>query len=205
MAFDNLMVFTGNANPKLAQKVAKQLNVQLGKASVSKFSDGEVMVELLENVRGKDVLRAAVDLRADERPPDGIDDHGRRAAALERGADHRGDAVLRLRAPGPPAAERAGGDLGEGGGEHADGGRREPGADDGPARRPDPGVLRHPGGQRLRDADPAGRPVEARVQEPGGGVAGRRRRGAGTGDREAAGDATSRSSTSAARGRTSPR
>jgi ribose-phosphate pyrophosphokinase len=56
MAFDNLMVFTGNANPKLAQKVAKHLNVQLGKATVSKFSDGEVMVELLENVRGKDVF-----------------------------------------------------------------------------------------------------------------------------------------------------
>ena len=56
MAFDNLMVFSGNANPKLAQKVAKQLNVQLGKATVSKFSDGEVMVELLENVRGKDVF-----------------------------------------------------------------------------------------------------------------------------------------------------
>jgi ribose-phosphate pyrophosphokinase len=56
MAFDNLMVFSGNANPKLAQKVAKQLNVQLGKASVSKFSDGEIMVELLENVRGRDVF-----------------------------------------------------------------------------------------------------------------------------------------------------
>ncbi|HUP96905.1 MAG TPA: ribose-phosphate pyrophosphokinase [Usitatibacter sp.] len=56
MAFDNLMVFTGSANPKLAQKVAKHLNVQLGKATVAKFSDGEVMVELLENVRGKDVF-----------------------------------------------------------------------------------------------------------------------------------------------------
>jgi len=56
MPFDNLMVFTGNANPKLAQKVARHLNVQLGKASVSRFSDGEVMVEILENVRGKDVF-----------------------------------------------------------------------------------------------------------------------------------------------------
>src|SRR5712664_3085625 len=56
MAFDNLMVFTGNANPKLAQRVAKNLNVQLGKATVSKFSDGEVMVGPLENVRGKDVF-----------------------------------------------------------------------------------------------------------------------------------------------------
>jgi ribose-phosphate pyrophosphokinase len=56
MAFDNLMLFTGNANPKLAQKVARNLNIQLGKASVSRFSDGEVMVELMENVRGKDVF-----------------------------------------------------------------------------------------------------------------------------------------------------
>jgi ribose-phosphate pyrophosphokinase len=56
MAFDNLMLFTGNANPKLAQKVARHLNIQLGKATVSKFSDGEIMVELLENVRGKDVF-----------------------------------------------------------------------------------------------------------------------------------------------------
>jgi len=56
MAFDNLMLFTGNANPKLAQKVARNLNIQLGKANVSRFSDGEVMVELMENVRGKDVF-----------------------------------------------------------------------------------------------------------------------------------------------------
>ena len=56
MPFDNLMVFTGNAHPKLAQKVSRHLNVQMGKASVSKFSDGEIMVELLENVRGKDVF-----------------------------------------------------------------------------------------------------------------------------------------------------
>ncbi|QJR13640.1 ribose-phosphate pyrophosphokinase [Usitatibacter palustris] len=54
MAFDNLMVFTGNATPKLAQEVARKLNVTLGKATVAKFSDGEIMVELLENVRGKD-------------------------------------------------------------------------------------------------------------------------------------------------------
>src|SRR6201989_673664 len=56
MAFDNLMLFTGNANPRLAQQVAKQLNIQLGRSTVAKFSDGEIMVELLENVRGKDVF-----------------------------------------------------------------------------------------------------------------------------------------------------
>ena len=53
---DNLMVFTGNANPRLAAAVAHHLNLRLGKAKVSRFSDGEVMVELFENVRGKDVF-----------------------------------------------------------------------------------------------------------------------------------------------------
>jgi ribose-phosphate pyrophosphokinase len=53
---DNMMVFTGNANPALAAGVVKQLGMPLGKAVVSKFSDGEVMVEINENVRGKDVF-----------------------------------------------------------------------------------------------------------------------------------------------------
>ncbi|MDT8398017.1 MAG: ribose-phosphate pyrophosphokinase [Pseudomonadales bacterium] len=53
---NNLMVFSGNANPELAQKVARQLGVPLGRADVSKFSDGEINVELNENVRGQDVF-----------------------------------------------------------------------------------------------------------------------------------------------------
>jgi ribose-phosphate pyrophosphokinase len=56
VAIDNLMVFTGNANPKLAADVVQQLNLHLGRATVGRFSDGEVMVEILENVRGKDVF-----------------------------------------------------------------------------------------------------------------------------------------------------
>jgi ribose-phosphate pyrophosphokinase len=56
VAYENLMVFTGSANPKLAEAVAKHLNIHLGRATVGRFSDGEVMVELLENVRGKDVF-----------------------------------------------------------------------------------------------------------------------------------------------------
>jgi ribose-phosphate pyrophosphokinase len=56
MAYENLMVFTGSANPRLAESVAKHLNVHLGRATVGRFSDGEVFVELLENVRGKDVF-----------------------------------------------------------------------------------------------------------------------------------------------------
>src|SRR5438309_1571999 len=53
---DRLMVFTGNANPRLAQDVAKHLNLPIGRAIVGKFSDGEVLVELIENVRGKDAF-----------------------------------------------------------------------------------------------------------------------------------------------------
>ncbi len=56
MAYDSMMVFTGNANPKLAEDVVKHLNINLGRATVGRFSDGEVMVEILENVRGKDVF-----------------------------------------------------------------------------------------------------------------------------------------------------
>jgi len=55
-SMDRLMVFAGNANPHLAQDVVKQLNISLGRAVVGKFSDGEVMVEIMENVRGKDVF-----------------------------------------------------------------------------------------------------------------------------------------------------
>ncbi|WP_117315362.1 ribose-phosphate pyrophosphokinase [Chromatocurvus halotolerans] len=50
------MVFTGNANPELARRVASRLYLSLGKADVGRFSDGEIAVELNENVRGKDVF-----------------------------------------------------------------------------------------------------------------------------------------------------
>ena len=56
MATPNLTLFTGSANPVLAREVAKRLNIPLGKAQVGRFSDGEVAVELMENVRGKDVF-----------------------------------------------------------------------------------------------------------------------------------------------------
>ena len=52
----DLMVFTGNANPELARTIAQHLDMPLGIASVSEFSDGEISVEIGENVRGKDVF-----------------------------------------------------------------------------------------------------------------------------------------------------
>ena len=51
-----MMVFTGNAHPQLARDIAEHLQLPLGQAVVSRFSDGEVLVELMENVRGKDVF-----------------------------------------------------------------------------------------------------------------------------------------------------
>lgn len=51
-----MMLFSGNANPALSTDVAKCLNIPLGKATVDKFSDGEICVEILENVRGRDVF-----------------------------------------------------------------------------------------------------------------------------------------------------
>lgn len=56
MAKGDMMVFTGTANPTLAKKVVKHLGMELGRATVDRFSDGEVMIELQDNVRGKDVF-----------------------------------------------------------------------------------------------------------------------------------------------------
>ena len=52
----NTVLFTGNANRELAQEIASNLGVELGKATVSRFSDGEVTVELHQNVRARDVF-----------------------------------------------------------------------------------------------------------------------------------------------------
>jgi ribose-phosphate pyrophosphokinase len=56
VATNDLMVFTGNANPELARKIVSHLDIPMGIASVGVFSDGEISVEIGENVRGKDVF-----------------------------------------------------------------------------------------------------------------------------------------------------
>ena len=52
----HMMVFSGNANPQLSAEIASHLSIPLGKATVGRFSDGEVMAEIQENVRGRDVF-----------------------------------------------------------------------------------------------------------------------------------------------------
>ena len=54
--FDRLKIFTGNSNIELAEKIAKKIGIPIGKSGVGRFSDGEIEVELHENVRGKDVF-----------------------------------------------------------------------------------------------------------------------------------------------------
>src|SRR3546814_4141704 len=56
MVDHTLMLFSGNANPKLAQDIAGYLKTPLGHAMVGKFSDGEIQIEILDNVRGRDVF-----------------------------------------------------------------------------------------------------------------------------------------------------
>jgi ribose-phosphate pyrophosphokinase len=56
MAKDSLAIFSGNSNPRLTQRICEYLNIPLGGAKVKTFSDGEVQIEIDENVRSKDVF-----------------------------------------------------------------------------------------------------------------------------------------------------
>jgi ribose-phosphate pyrophosphokinase len=56
MALDKMTIFSGSATPALAAEIARYLNQPLGKVTVGKFSDGEIQVEIDENVRGRDVF-----------------------------------------------------------------------------------------------------------------------------------------------------
>ena len=52
----NTVLFTGNANPALAQEIAAHLGIELGKALVGRFSDGEVEINIQQNVRARDIF-----------------------------------------------------------------------------------------------------------------------------------------------------
>ena len=55
-SFTDFMLLTGNSNPDFAEKIATNLGIKVGKAEVSRFSDGEINVEIKENIRGRDVF-----------------------------------------------------------------------------------------------------------------------------------------------------
>jgi ribose-phosphate pyrophosphokinase len=56
MSHDRLQLFTGNANPALSQEIAQCLNMALGACTVRQFADGEIHLQIQENVRGADVF-----------------------------------------------------------------------------------------------------------------------------------------------------
>ena len=99
--FKKVCIFSGNANPALAQEIAQVLEMPLGKVTVSRFSDGETFCEIRENVRGVD---AYVIQPTCSPVNDNVMELLIMADALRRasaGIDHRGHPVLRLRPAGP--------------------------------------------------------------------------------------------------------
>jgi hypothetical protein len=104
-----IMVFTGNANPQLARDVVRHLRVNLGEANIGSFSDGEVQVEILENVRGRDVFI----LQSTCAPTN--DNLMELLAAFLGTTYYGGGALFWLRTAGPPATLGACADHGQGG------------------------------------------------------------------------------------------
>ena len=110
-------------------------------------------------------FRPAVDVVPDQRPSDGAADHHRRAAPLVGPAHHRGDPLFRLRPAGPQTGP-AHADLGQARRQPDHHRRRRPRDDARPARRPDPGLLRHPDRQPLRLAGDGARHQGALRRRP---------------------------------------
>jgi hypothetical protein len=134
------MVFTGNANPELAQSIAENLGVPMGRANVGRFSDGEVMVEIMENVRGRDVYLVQPTCQP---TADNFMELLVMIDALARASAARVTAIiplLRLRPPGPSPAFVARADHGQGGRPHDQRGWYRPCRHRRSACRPDPGV-----------------------------------------------------------------
>ena len=144
-----ISVFAGNANPLLAQEITRHLHVPLGPRARRALQRrrGQRRIDG-ERARPRCVHRAA-HVSARERQFDGIADDDRCLPPGIGEAHHRGGALFRLRAPGPPAARDARGDRRQAGGEHDRARGRRSAADGGSARGPDPGIFRHSGRQRV--------------------------------------------------------
>ena len=144
-----LMLFSGRANPELAAKIADKLGVDLGPVTLKTFSNGEVYCRYEESIRGADVFliqpicgNPATGITANDALME-LHGHDRRGRRRLRAPRHRRHAVVRLQPPGQEVrAARA--DLRAPRRPDARGRGRRPRPDDGPPRRPDPGVLQRP-------------------------------------------------------------
>ena len=139
-------IISGNANKTLATAVARRMSMHRGMsvslvdARVERFNDGEIFVEVFENVRGEDMFILQSTSESRQRQPDGTADHGRRPPPVIGPADYRRDPLFRLCPPGSPH-QGTNADHRETRRQHDGQGRDRAGADDGPARSPDPGLL----------------------------------------------------------------
>ena len=141
-----LMLFSGRANPELAARIADKLGVDLGPVTLKTFSNGEVYCRYEESIRGADVFivqptcaNPELGLSANDALMELLLMIDAAVGRLRAPRDRR-DAVVRLQPPGQEVgAARA--DLGAPGRADDRVGRRGPRADDGPPRRPDPGLL----------------------------------------------------------------
>ena len=100
MRFNHFKIFTGNANPALAAEICYELGCQLAAANVKQFSDGEIHLQIQENVRGADVFVVQPTCTPGGPPPDGTAADDRRAEARLSGAHHGSVTLLWVRAAG---------------------------------------------------------------------------------------------------------
>ena len=96
-----LMVFSGRSHPELAAAIAEKLGVELGEIELKTFANGETYCRYCESIRGADVFLVQTGCRARRPQPDGAADHDPGRQARLREADHRGDPVVPVLAPGP--------------------------------------------------------------------------------------------------------
>src|ERR1700678_3458236 len=130
-----LMLFSGRANPALANKIADKLGVDLGPVTLKTFSNGEVYCRYEESIRGADVF---IVQSTCGNPDTGVTANDSLMELLFFIGPALGGCA--------PRGRDAGADLGAAGRAHARGRGSGPGADDGSARRPDPGLLPEAGG-----------------------------------------------------------
>ena len=159
-----LMVFSGRSHPSLAQRITEQLGVELGEIELHTFGNGETYCRYDESIRGADLFLVQTGCGA-------IDQNLMELLLMIQAAKlasaKRITAVipaLPVRAAGPQG-EAARADLGAPRRRHAAAGGRRPRADDGPARRADPGLLHDPG--RPHDEPAALRPALPRPRADG--------------------------------------
>jgi len=136
----DFLLFTGNANPVLAAEIAQHLNTHLGAANVGRFSDGEVTVEITQNVRARHVFVIQSTCAPTN---DNLMELLIMVDALKRASAERISVVIPYfgYARQDRPALQPGADHGQGGGQPAGNRGCRARADHGPARRPDPGFL----------------------------------------------------------------